>query len=238
MDRSKLLDNLERVLERMACAARRAGRDPAEVELMAVVKKAPPDALRLILESGRVRHAGENRVQEAVVHPRPPGSPVEWHMVGHLQTNKVKPALRLFDWIDSVDSLKLARALQEALERPMKILVQVKLSELPEHHGAAPEQVGGLLEDLAKLDRLEVSGLMGLAPWTDPVEEVRPYFRKLKTIFDRHFPKPGGDRPQRTASGAQLSMGMSRDFEVAIEEGATLVRVGTALFEGVQQERP
>ena len=145
-------------------------------------------------------------------------------MIGHLQTNKAKKALEVFDAIDSLDSLNLAETLERLLAgggRKIPILIQVKLSEKETRSGAAPEEVAALIESLKAFGHLEARGLMGIAPDLEPVEAVRPHFRMMRRLFERNF---------SGLSGAQLSMGMSRDFEIAVEEGATHVRIGTSIF--------
>ena len=222
-----VFDKLASVRSSIAAAAHRAGRAPGSVELMAVLKYAPPDEVRALLESKQVRHAGDNRVQDAERREsrfENRESNIQYHLIGHLQSNKAKKAVQLFDWIDSVDSMELAERLEReaaALGKTLNVLVQVQTAPNPGQSGAQPEQLGGLLERMRRLPHLKVSGLMAIAPMTDPVEAVRPHFRRMKVLLDEHF--AGGEAPV-------LSMGMSRDYEVAVEEGATLVRIGSLLF--------
>lgn len=223
---SLLLDNLSKIRLRIEAAASRAGRDPAAVGLVVVTKYAPLEAVKEVLASGLVREVGENRVQDAQRKKEalgPLADSVRWRLIGHLQTNKARQALRNFSAIDSVDSLKLAAELDRVWtgEEPFPVLVQVKLSDKETQSGAAPEELEGLLSGMQKLPRLRVRGLMSLAPMLEPVEAVRPHFRRMRELFERFF---AGKKD------AQLSMGMSRDFEIAVEEGATLVRVGSAIF--------
>jgi len=217
------------VRERIARAAARAGRSPESVTLVAVSKTHPPDAVRAAFEVG-VRDFGENRVQEA--EEKIPalealrGQGLRWHLIGHLQANKARRAAALFDRIHSLDGADLARRLNRLAEeagRTLPVLVQVDLAGEATKHGVAEEELHATLEGMAALGSLRVEGLMILPPFEEDPERTRPYFRRLRELRDR-----------ATAAGflqgAELSMGMSHDFEVAIEEGATLVRVGTALF--------
>jgi pyridoxal phosphate enzyme (YggS family) len=163
---------------------------------------------------------GENRVQEAREKIEALGRPVPWHLIGSLQTNKAKDAARLFDWIHSVDRLELARELSRrahGAERTLDVLLQVNLGDEPQKGGVAPAEVKGLREAMAGLPGLRVRGLMAIPPVTESPERTRPYFRRLRELRDE-------------LGLEHLSMGMSADFEVAIEEGATMVRVGTAIF--------
>lgn len=211
-------DGLARVEERIARAAARAGRRRQEITLIGVSKVMPAAAIREAYEAG-VRHFGENYVQE-FAGKRPelgdlPGA--VFHMIGHLQSNKAQVAAGLFDVIQTVDKLKLARKLHEA-GKALPVLIEVKLSEEEENKsGASEEELPALVEAVRGLAGLELRGLMVIPPWTEQGEESRPYFRRLR------------ERGERFGL-TELSMGMSNDFEVAIEEGATLVRVGTAIF--------
>lgn len=220
-----LADRLDRVLAEINTAATRAGRKPEDVRLVAVSKTHPPDAIRTLAEAGQ-RLFGESRVQEASGKiPLCPGS-LEWHFIGHLQKNKIRKALSFFDFFHGVDSLELAedinRIADEEGHRP-KILLEVNTSGESSKYGFRPEQLRGELEDLLALPRLEVCGLMTLAPLTLKPEMARPYFARLHSLREEL---------EKTAhvSLPELSMGMSNDFAEAIQEGATLVRVGTALF--------
>jgi pyridoxal phosphate enzyme (YggS family) len=219
-----LIDNLNQIRYRMRAAALRAKREPDAVRLVAVTKYASLDDVRTLLETGLVADVGENRVQNAEKRKsalRQTGSKVRWHMLGHLQTNKAKAAAEVFDAVDSLDSEKVAAALDRALQdssKTLPVMVQVKLTERETQSGVAPGELGALLEALKKYERLTVQGLMGIAPDVEPVEAVRPSFRALRELRDRHLP------------GGLLSMGMSHDFEIAIEEGADQVRIGSQIF--------
>ena len=224
---SEIAENLARVRERMETAARRSGRDVGRVRLVAVSKTVDPEWIQQAIDAG-VESLGENYVQEAQKKIDTLGHGVAWHFIGHLQTNKAKAAARLFDFIHSVDSRKLAEELSRAAEQQKKILpilFQVNLGREDTKFGADEAEVSRLLEEVSALGGISVKGLMTMPPFFEDPEQSRPYFRALKKLsqeIDRRR-IPG-------ISMEELSMGMSNDFEVAIEEGATLVRVGTAIF--------
>ena len=220
-----LASNIASVRERIAAACARANRDPASVILMAVTKTQPPDVVSEAARLGLTLF-GENKVQEAKNKiPLCPGR-ITWHMIGHLQTNKAREAVGLFSMIQGVDSLHLAEEINKRAEqasKTMPILLEVNIVGEASKFGYKPEQ---LLADFARLNelrRLEVHGLMTIPPWTPLPERTRPIFRRLKELRAECEKILGAPLPH-------LSMGMSGDFEVAIEEGATLVRIGTALF--------
>ncbi len=222
--------NVGRVRERLAAAARRAGRRVEDVLLVAVSKGVDPTQLLAAAGSG-VTDFGENRVQEAlpkIAHLRPQvAGVVRWHLVGHLQRNKARQAAQSFDVIHSVDSVELAIALdQRAAQagRICEVLVQVNLASEPQKFGIAPEAIPAMLQSLSALSGIRVVGLMTIAPQVDHPEIVRPVFRRLRALRD-DAARAGG-APGLT----HLSMGMSEDFEVAVEEGATMVRIGRAIF--------
>ncbi|HXG42572.1 MAG TPA: YggS family pyridoxal phosphate-dependent enzyme [Dehalococcoidia bacterium] len=205
------------VLRRVEAACLRAGRSPQEVTVVAVAKGSPAEAIREAHAAG-LRHFGENRVQEAAAK-RPFLADLEatWHMVGHLQTNKVKKALDLFQVVHSVDSLRLAQELSRRAQGPLQVLLEVNVVGEASKFGLAPEEVPPVAEAVARLPHLELVGLMTVAPLARDPEEVRPVFRRLRELG-------------RALGLPHLSMGMSDDFEVAIEEGATMVRLGRAIF--------
>jgi PLP dependent protein len=218
--------NVAQVRARIAEAALRSGRRPEDVTLVGVTKTVGLDRIREVVACG-VRALGENRVQEARTKvPEVPG--VTWHLVGSLQRNKVREALRLFQVIHSIDSLALAEELDrrsaEAGKGPVEILLQVNISGEPQKHGVPPEEAQRLLAQAVRLAGVKVRGLMGMAPLVGHPDEARPYFRRLRELRDRL----ADALPGSGATG--LSMGMTDDFEVAIEEGSTMVRVGRALF--------
>jgi pyridoxal phosphate enzyme (YggS family) len=216
------------VRDRIAKAARRAGRNPGEVELVAVSKKQSAELIREAVDAGQLLF-GENRVQEAMVKiPSLPGS-LRWHLVGHLQSNKIRKALPLFELIHSVDSAELAGEIDRiAGEMGLfpRVLLEVNVSGEGSKHGFRPEQLERDLETLLALPRLQVEGFMTMAPLAPEAEAARPFFAGLRELRDRMAARAG-------IPFGVLSMGMSGDFEVAVEEGATLVRVGSAIFDGV-----
>lgn len=218
---------VQEVRERIAAACGRAGRDPGCVELVAVTKTVPADAVVEAIEAG-VRHVGENRVQEArEKFPLLPQG-VTRHLVGHLQTNKSRHAARLFDWVHSLDSLRLAEALgKRAAEegRSLRCLVQVNVSREASKHGLDPDQLLPFLEQVGRVPGLEVRGLMAMGPLAGDEAAVRRAFAQARHLFEAAARE---GFPHVTLE--HLSMGMSGDFEIAVEEGATMVRVGTAIF--------
>lgn len=219
--------NLEVVRERIAKAAARSGRSPEAVTLIAVSKEMPVERIRLAIEAG-VTVLGENRVQEAAAKIGALGRPVRWHLIGHLQTNKAKDAVALFDLIQSVDSVHLARELERraaAAGKVVPILVQVNVGQEATKGGLAPEGLRAGLEAIADFSHLETQGLMAIPPIPEEPEASRPYFRQLRSLWEA-----ARDWGIPRISMRHLSMGMSADYEVAIEEGATMVRVGTAIF--------
>ena len=220
-----LEDNLALIRQRIGAACARAGRDPASVTLMAVSKGMPPDLIREAADSG-LTVFGESKVQEAKAKiPLCPGR-LRWQMIGHLQSNKCRDAVHLFEMIQSLDSLELAQEINRCADkqaRTMPVLLEVNLAGESTKFGFKPEQVLADLEAINALPRIEIHGLMTIAPWTPEPEKVRPIFRQLRELKARCEEKLGAPLPH-------LSMGMSGDFEVAVEEGATIVRIGTALF--------
>jgi len=220
-----LEQNYSRLRTEIRQAAEKAGRNPESVRLLAVSKKVPAERLRILWGLGH-RLFGENRVQEARVKIPEMPSGGEWHFIGGLQTNKAKDTVEWFDVVESVDRLDLAQELQkraEAAGKNLKVLVEVNVGGEAAKHGAKPEEAGSLLQALNRMSRLEVRGLMAIPPFRENPEEARPFFRKLREIRDQLEQSSGAGLPE-------LSMGMSHDFAVAIAEGATLVRLGTALF--------
>jgi len=222
-----IAENVARVRERMEAAARRAGRDPGKVKLVAVSKTVDAARIRQGIDAG-VDLLGENYVQEAEKKIEELGHRAGWHFIGHLQSNKAKVAVRLFDWVHSVDSLRLAEELNRAAlqqNRILPVLVQANLGREATKFGAQEDEILRLLEKMGSLPGIAVKGLMTMPPYFENPEESRPYFRALRELNEAVF--------RRRIPGVlmeELSMGMSTDFEVAVEEGATLVRVGTAIF--------
>ncbi len=211
----------------MEAAARRAGRNPGEIRLVAVTKTVDAERVLQAVQAG-VEILGENYVQEGKKKIDRVGHRVGWHFIGHLQTNKAKIAVRLFDLIHSVDNLELAEELNRAAEqqrKAMPILLQLNLSGEPTKFGASEEEIFRMAEQISRMPALAVAGLMTLPPYFENPEDARPYFIHLREMRER--------LRRENISGLamhELSMGMSNDFEVAIEEGATLIRVGTAIF--------
>ena len=211
--------NIREVEKRVTQAAHRVGRAPEEIAIVVVTKEVAPQAIEAALKAG-IRHIGENRVQEAkekiallsALEPRP-----TWHMVGHLQINKVKTAVEIFDIIHSIDSLRVAEAISHRAQKTIPVLLQVNISGEGTKSGFSGAELPKVLEEVARLPSLEVRGLMTIAPAVKDPEEVRPIFRTLRELRD-------------SLGLEHLSMGMTDDFEVAVEEGATMVRIGRAIF--------
>jgi pyridoxal phosphate enzyme (YggS family) len=218
--------SLAAVRERMTRAAERAGRRAEEVLLVAVSKTVPVEQIRAAVAAG-VPALGENRVQEAAEKVKALGHPVPWHLIGHLQTNKVRDAVASFDLIQSVDRLPLAEAIarrSEAAGRPVEILAQVNVAEEEGKGGFRVPDLQPALERIAAMPGLRLRGLMTIPPLPRHAEDSRPHYRVLAKLLEAARGWGLGD------AFTELSMGMSGDFEVAVEEGATMVRVGTAVF--------
>lgn len=221
--------NLNEVLGRIEKAAQRAGRNPSDIKSVAVSKTHPAEILREALTAG-VSVFGENKVQEAEAKIVEIGRDcAEWHLIGHLQSNKARKAVQLFDVIQSVDSVELAKRLEriclEENRSELSIFVQVDLAGEETKSGIAESDLSGLVENLRGCERLKFNGLMIVPPYFENPNDTRPFFRRLREIRD--------DLSSQSAFAngkGELSMGMSHDFEIAIEEGATVVRVGTAIF--------
>jgi pyridoxal phosphate enzyme (YggS family) len=225
--------NLAEIRDRIARAAARAGRKAGEVTLVAVSKTFPAEAIRAAYELG-LRHFGENRVQEwESKRATLADLNATWHLIGHLQSNKARRAANLFHRVDSVDSLALAQKLDAAASaegKRLQVLIEVHLGGEETKSGIGERDLPALAESIARLPHLEFLGLMTIPPYFDVPEQVRPYFRRLRELRDQtsgHLAQPLD----------VLSMGMSHDFEIAIEEGATEIRIGTALF-GERAKKP
>jgi pyridoxal phosphate enzyme (YggS family) len=211
--------NYAHILERIRKAAERAGRSPNSIQLVAVTKTVAPDRIQEAAACG-VKHIGENRVQEAVSKREALATAnLTWHFIGHLQTNKAKKVVENFDCVHSVDRLEAAEALaRQATNRsPLPILVEVKLQDEPNKSGASESELAALISSIRRFESLDLRGLMAVPPPADEPEQVRPFFRRLRTLA-------------QDFGLAELSMGMTHDFEIAVEEGATMVRIGTGLF--------
>ena len=225
---SSIAANPARVRERIVRAAERAGRRADEITLVAVSKAFPAEAIRAAYDAG-LRDFGENRVQEfEAKHAKLGDLDATWHLIGHLQSNKAKRAAQLFNRVDSVDSLALAQKLDLAAddqEKRLPVLIEVHLGGEAPKGGVAEADLASLAESISALAHLELRGLMTVPPYSDDAERVRPYFRRLRELRDELSHQLARPLPA-------LSMGMSHDFEIAIEEGATEIRLGTALFGG------
>lgn len=222
-----IADNLKTVMDRIASAARRAGREPSSVKLVVVTKTVDIERIREAVAAGAVLF-GENRVQEAREKIEKLGRPASWHLIGRLQTNKAKYAVKLFDLIHSVDSGELAQELNRQaakIGKKQDVLVEVNIAGETAKAGVPIDAAVALVREAAALKHLSIKGLMTIPPFLDDPGQVRPYFRKLRELSRRI-----ADENIPGVFMNELSMGMSGDFEVAIEEGATMVRVGTAIF--------
>ena len=221
-------ENLTRVHRRIEQAAARCGRDPASVRLLAVSKTVAAESVKKAIDAG-VRLLGENYIQEAREKAAAlMGSPASWHFIGHLQTNKARFAVELFDLIHSVDSLKLARELDKKarqLNKVQPILIQLNIAEEKSKSGITEQAAPQLIREVSRYDNLSIRGLMTMPPFFNAPEKVRPYFKALRQLANRIAAMNIGG-----VTMTELSMGMTGDFEVAVEEGATIVRVGTAIF--------
>jgi len=220
-----LTDNLAAIQQRIKAACDRCDREPNSVTLLAVTKSQPPETVRAAAELG-LNLFGENKIQEAKAKiPLGPGK-VRWHFIGHLQSNKCREAVELFGMIQSVDRLALAQEINKRCEtaaKKMPVLLEVNVAGEASKFGYPPERLLAEVKEINFLTRLEVQGLMTVPPWSAEPEKARPHFRRLRELKRECEQVLGAPLPH-------LSMGMSGDFEIAIEEGATIVRIGTALF--------
>ncbi|HVP35557.1 MAG TPA: YggS family pyridoxal phosphate-dependent enzyme [Terriglobales bacterium] len=224
---STIPENLKRLEERIEKAAIRSGRRKEDIILVAVTKTIEPERIIEGIEAG-IKIIGENRIQEAQEKFKFITKSVEKHLVGHLQTNKVKKALELFDLIQSVDSLHLAQEISKRASEMGKaadVLIEVNTSDEPSKYGVKPEAVSNLVEEISKLENIIIKGLMTVGLLTEEIEKARPCFVKLKSLSDSLK-----NLKRENVEMRFLSMGMSSDFEVAIEEGANMIRIGTAIF--------
>ena len=220
-------ENFKIVIDRIAAAAKRAGRDPSDVRLVVVTKTVTIGNIQEVVSAG-AQVLGENRVQEAKEKIELVGPIAAWHLIGRLQTNKAKYAVKLFDLIHSVDTLDLAQEIDRQAAKIGKIqdvLIEVNIAGEAQKAGVGMQDAASLVREAAKLTHLSIKGLMTVPPYSDNPEDSRSHFKKLKELTSLLYREniPG-------VSMAELSMGMSGDFEVAVEEGATIVRVGTAVF--------
>ena len=228
-DTNQLRERLHAVRVRIEAAARRSGRSAQEIKLIAVTKTHPAEIVRQAIDEG-LTELGENRVQEAEAKITEVGRvAARWHLIGHLQSNKVRRAVQLFDVIHSLDSVALARKLDRACKdegrSQLPVLIQVDLGHEPTKSGVAENELSKLIQTVKQCQALRFVGLMTLPPYFEKAELARPYFVKLRELRDRLVEQRAfGD------GDGELSMGMTHDFEIAIEEGATMIRVGTAIF--------
>ncbi|MDZ7265287.1 MAG: YggS family pyridoxal phosphate-dependent enzyme [candidate division KSB1 bacterium] len=222
-----IIDNIINIKDRIHRTCERVGRRPEDIILVAVTKTVPVADIQLAIKHG-IQHIGENRVQEASDKFNRLGQCATWHLIGHLQTNKVKKALAIFDLIHSVDSLHLAQELSRLAQhrsRPLDCLIEVHTSHEATKYGVAPEETLHLIKEMAKLPAIRVQGLMTIGPFVPDLEQVRPSFRLLRELKD-FIQQQGVDGVEMK----YLSMGMTNDFEIAIEEGANMLRIGRAIF--------
>ena len=226
---SRLFGAIEQVRQKISAAALRSNRRVEDVTLVAVSKTHPADAVREAIAAG-LTDFGENRVQEAEAKiPEVGRDAARWHLIGHLQSNKARRAVELFDWIHSVDSVDLARRIDricdEVDREELPVLIQVDLGHEATKTGVPEKDLREVVDAVRECDRLRLRGLMTLPPFFETAEKARPYFKRLRELRDElHQEGMFGERP------GDLSMGMTHDFEIAIEEGATIIRVGTAIF--------
>jgi len=200
---------------------------PEGVLLVAAAKTRTPEEILEAIEAG-VQIIGENYVQEAEKAFEVIGNRAEWHMIGHLQTNKAKKAVRIFDMIETVDSIKIAKAIDKEckkLDKVMPVLIEVNSAEEPQKAGVMPDEVISFIKDISQLENIKIKGLMTMGPFVDALEELRPYFRRTKELFEKIR-----DMDIPNVEMKYLSMGMSDSYKVAIEEGANMVRIGTKIF--------
>lgn len=220
-------DNLETINKKIKEAALKVNRDPQEIKLVAVTKTATLEQIKEAINEG-VKIIGENKVQEAKGKCQVLTTEVKWHLIGHLQTNKVKYAVEIFDLIHSVDSIKLAKEIDKRsvqFKKTIDVLIEVNISGEETKYGYNPEKVEAFLKEISEFSGIRVRGLMTIAPISKNKEEVRPYFRRLRELSERIR-----DKNIKNIKMDYLSMGMTDDFEIAIEEGANMVRIGRGIF--------
>lgn len=220
-------DNLETINKKIKEATLKVNRDPQEIKLVAVTKTATLEQIKEAINEG-VKIIGENKVQEAKGKYQVLTKEVKWHLIGHLQTNKVKYAVEIFDLIHSVDSIKLAKEIDKRsvqFKKTIDVLIEVNISGEETKYGYNPEKVEAFLKEISEFSGIRVRGLMTIAPISKNKEEVRPYFRRLRELSERIR-----DKNIKNIKMDYLSMGMTDDFEIAIEEGANMVRIGRGIF--------
>lgn len=215
MSAEKVKENFFEIEKAIAESCARAGRNANEVKILAATKSQPIEKIQVAIEAG-IKICGENYVAEAEKKINEIGNAVEWHFIGHLQSNKVKKAVELFDCIHSVDSLKLAQKINNSVTVPFPVFIEVNIGREESKFGILPEDVPSFYREIAKLHNLEVKGLFCMAPFLS-AEQIRPHFQKMRQLAEQ-------------LSLKELSMGMSNDYLAAVEEGSTMIRIGTALF--------
>lgn len=229
---TSIVENLQSLRTRVEEASRASQREPDSVCILAVSKTFPAEAVESAWRAGQHRF-GENRVQEAAAKIPACPEEIEWHLIGPLQSNKARKAVELFHVIQTLDRPKIIHRvgrIADELDKPIRVYLQVNVGDEPQKHGVAPERIPKLLEIVNRYPRLRCEGLMCIPPYAADPELTRPYFRRLRTLLD-------GLADTGLSPGHQLSMGMSHDYPIAIEEGATLIRVGTAIFGAREKTR-
>ncbi len=221
---SELAVNVAILKQKVVEICDKCKRSPAEIKIVAVSKNVEPERIKEVISLG-LNDIGENRVQEASGKKSQVSLPAVWHMVGHLQTNKVKKALEIFDYIQSVDSFELAQTLSKRAEKPVRILIEVSTSEEPAKFGVEPEKTAELVKRISELKNLHIEGLMTVGPLTSVSDKIRSSFKKLKELFENLKQKN-----IEFVEMKHLSMGMSADYQIAIQEGSNMLRVGIAIF--------
>lgn len=224
--KTQIKENYLKILEKIYEACEKSRRKPEEVKILGAAKKQSPEKIKLAFELG-IKLIGENYVQEAEKKILALKKlPIEWHFIGRLQTNKVKKAIILFSLIQTLDRISLAQEIQKQAEKRnlvVPVFIEVNIGKEPTKGGVEPEKLEEFIEEIKKFDRIKVRGLMCLPPYEENPEKVRPYFKKMREIFEKV-------KPYMNSEFKELSMGTSNDFPIAIEEGATIIRIGEALF--------
>jgi len=226
MKKSQICENLDQIKARITSSCEKVGRNPEEIMLVAVSKTKPNSYIEEAQSCGQIEF-GENRMQELEEKiPHFKGKDISWHMIGNLQTNKIKLIADKINWVHSIEKLKYLKEFEKRAEgNKIKALVQINISGEKQKGGVEPEDLGQLLKESTNFEHVTVCGLMGMATFTDDPEDVRDEFKLLKKLFDEHKKKNEG-----SVQLEHVSMGMSNDMEVAIEEGSTMVRIGSDIF--------
>lgn len=224
--RTQIKENIFKITENIEKACKKSGRNPNEVKILGVAKKQSSEKIKIAFEFG-IRLIGENYVQEAEKKiSELKDLPIEWHFIGRLQTNKVKKAITMFSLIQTLDRIELAQKIQKQAEKEdliVPVLIEINIGKESTKGGIAPEKLEEFIEKIKEFKRIKVKGLMCLPPYKENPEEVRPYFQEMRKLFERI-------KPYMDSEFNELSMGTSNDYLIAIEEGATIIRIGEALF--------